>query len=117
MAVGVKYDSGKPMPRLLPPSALLAIARVLTFGAKKYSPDNWKHVKGAKERYLDAMMRHILAYNSGEINDPESGENHLAHAGCCLMFLLDAAETGWKFPEEATSVSSLERLDTTLKFD
>lgn len=98
MTEGRKFDSGKPMPRLLPPSALLAISRVLTFGAQKYSPDNWKKVPGAKDRYLDAMLRHILAYNSGEINDPESGENHLAHAGCCLMFLLDAAETGHEFP-------------------
>jgi hypothetical protein len=103
MAEGVKYDGGKPMPRLLPPSALLAISRVLTFGAKKYSPDNWKHVVGAKERYLDAMLRHILAYNSGEILDQESGENHLAHAGCCLLFLLDASETGLVFPEEKSS--------------
>lgn len=100
MAEGVKHDSGKPMPRLLPPSALLAIARVLTFGAKKYSPDNWKYVAGARERYLDALFRHLLAYNSGEILDPESGEPHLAHAGCCLMFLLEAEETGLEFPEE-----------------
>lgn len=100
MVEGVKYDHGKPMPRLLPPSALLAIARVLTFGAKKYSPDNWKHVAGAKERYLDAMFRHLLAYNSGEEKDPESGESHLAHMGCCLMFLLDASETGHVFPPE-----------------
>lgn len=106
MVEGVKFDSGKPMPRLLPPSALLAIARVLTFGAKKYSPDNWKHVAGAKDRYLDAMLRHILAYNSGEVNDPESGENHLAHAGCCLLFLLDAAETGLEFPAEKSASQS-----------
>jgi hypothetical protein len=90
MVEGVKHDSGKPMPRLLPPSALLAIARVLTFGAKKYSPDNWKHVPGAKERYLDALWRHLLAYNSGEE----------AHIGCCVLFLLDAAETGHQFPPE-----------------
>jgi hypothetical protein len=100
MVEGVKHDSGKPMPRLLPPSALLAIARVLTFGAKKYSPDNWKHVPGAKERYLDALWRHLLAYNSGEEIDPESGESHLAHIGCCVLFLLDAAETGHQFPPE-----------------
>lgn len=102
MVEGVKYDSGKPTPRLLPPHALLAIAKVLEFGARKYSPDNWKHVENAGSRYMDAMLRHILAYMSGEENDPETGESHLAHAGCCLMFLLDAQESGWEFPVSET---------------
>lgn len=100
MTEGKKYDGDKPMPRLLPPSALLAISRVLTFGAKKYSPDNWKHVVGAKDRYLDAMFRHLLAYNKGELVDPESGESHLAHLMCCALFLLEASETNWEFPTE-----------------
>ena len=30
----------------------------------------------------------------GEKTDPESGCNHLAHAICCLMFILDADESG-----------------------
>jgi hypothetical protein len=32
-------------------------------------------------------MRHLVAYQSGEEIDPESGKSHLAHAQCCLIFL------------------------------
>jgi hypothetical protein len=49
---------------------------------------NWRHVPNSTYRYLKAMIRHIVAFCSGEINDPESGLPHLAHAGCCLLFLL-----------------------------
>ena len=96
--VGMKFDQGKARPGLLPPSALLAVARVLEFGSRKYADNNWKHVAGAKTRYMDAAMRHLLQYLSGELEDKETGESHLAHAMCCLLFLLDAEETGWEFP-------------------
>lgn len=86
--LGTKLDHGKPMPRLLPPRSLLAIADVLTFGAAKYAVDNWKWVEDAHERYTDALFRHLYAWQDGERNDPESGLHHLAHAGCCLLFLL-----------------------------
>lgn len=85
---GVKYDGGKLRYSLIPPRALASIVAVLTFGALKYAPNNWMHVPNAYERYLDALMRHIEAYRSGEQLDPESGIHHLAHAGCCLLFLL-----------------------------
>jgi len=96
--IGRKFDSGKPRLGLLPPHAVLAIARVLTIGSRKYEDHNWLHVAGAETRYMDAMLRHVFAHMSGEQTDPETGENHLAHAGCCLMFLLDSAESGHKFP-------------------
>jgi hypothetical protein len=96
---GSKFDSGKPMMSLLPPHAMLAVGRVLTFGAQKYSKDNWKLVPSAKQRYKDAMMRHAFHFMSGEERDPETGENHLAHLICCASFILDAAESGNDLPE------------------
>lgn len=33
-------------------------------------------------------MRHLTAWWGGEKSDPESGEHHLAHLGCCVIFLL-----------------------------
>jgi hypothetical protein len=33
-------------------------------------------------------MRHVHAWRAGETKDPESGLHHLAHAGCCLLFML-----------------------------
>jgi len=34
-------------------------------------------------------MRHIVAWWLGERDDPESGFHHLAHAMCCLIFLVE----------------------------
>lgn len=82
-----KYDQGKVRVDLVPREAIEAIGRVLGFGAKKYTPDGWK--KGIEYRRLyAATLRHVLAWGDGEDFDPESGENHLAHAMCNLAFLL-----------------------------
>lgn len=86
--LGEKFDAGKPEPRLLPAGPLMQIVEILTFGARKYQPDNWQHVDGGLERYHDAMLRHIYAWQGGERFDPESDMHHLAHAGCCLLFLM-----------------------------
>lgn len=86
---GVKYDEDKPRFSLVPSASLRAIAQVLTYGARKYpSADNWKRVDNARERYTDALLRHVYAWMDGEVLDPESGLHHLAHAGCCVLFLL-----------------------------
>jgi len=91
---GVKYDSEKLQYQLIPPESLEKIAEVLTFGAKKYpQPDNWKRIDDIQGRYIGALMRHVEAYRSGEKIDPESKLPHLAHAGCCLMFMLWADDT------------------------
>lgn len=86
---GRKFDGNKPQYGLLPPLALRATVDVLTFGAEKYVPDNWKFVPDSKRRYFDALQRHLWAYKDGEKIDPESNMHHLAHAMCCLMFLYE----------------------------
>lgn len=87
----VKHDSGKPQLSLIPRSALEAEARVLAIGARKYSKDNWR--RGTDwSRYVDAALRHVHAFAAGENNDPETGESHLAHARCCLGFLIEYVE-------------------------
>ena len=86
---GRKFDGGKLQYGLLPPLALKSVVDVLTFGAEKYEPDNWKHVPDSKRRYFDALQRHVWAWKEGEQLDPESGRHHLAHALCCLMFLYE----------------------------
>ena len=86
---GRKFDGGKLQYGLIPPLAMKEMVKVLTFGAEKYEPDNWKHVPDSKRRYFDAMQRHVWAYKEGEVYDPESGIHHLAHAMCCLFFLYE----------------------------
>ena len=67
--------------------AMLSLGEVLAFGARKYVPRNWE--KGIQySRVYAAAMRHLLAFQSGEALDPETRLPHLAHALCCLMFLL-----------------------------
>lgn len=85
---GLKYDSGKLRYSLIPPIALTAIASVLTFGAKKYAPNNWQLVNNAEERYIDALYRHLEAHRSGERIDPESLMPHLWHVITNVAFLI-----------------------------
>lgn len=82
---GMKFDTNKLQYRLIPPETTKALAEVLTYGAQKYAPDNWKYV--APDRYMDALFRHLEAYRSGEENDPESGLHHLAHVLTNVAFL------------------------------
>ena len=41
------------------------------------------------------MCRHIFAWWGGEDKDPETGFSHLAHAACCLLFLMEFQRNGW----------------------
>ena len=95
---GLKLDKGKTRYELLSPYALEQIAQVLTYGAKKYAPRNWE--KGiAWGRVFGALMRHMWAWWRGENLDKETGLSHLAHAGCCLMFLLHYTEHRKEFDD------------------
>lgn len=86
--LGRKDDSDKPRWDLLPWGPLSEVVGVLTYGAKKYAPDNWKHVSNPRSRYFSAALRHVVAWQTGELIDPESGHHHLAHAICCLLFCI-----------------------------
>jgi len=85
---GVKYDDDKLRYSLCPPAALKGMAEVLTFGANKYEPNSWQSVPNAKERYLDAAMRHLESYRSGELVDSESLLPHLSHLLTNIAFLI-----------------------------
>lgn len=84
----------KPRLELVPWAAVTEIAEVLTFGAEKYDANNW--CRGARwGRYFAALCRHLFAWWSGEEKDPETGKSHLAHAGCCLFFLMEYQRNTW----------------------
>jgi hypothetical protein len=84
----VKYDEEKVRFELLSTLAIQELAKVLTFGAKKYTSHNWR--RGfTYSRLLGASLRHIFAFMRCEDCDIETGLSHLAHAMCCLMFLLE----------------------------
>ena len=49
-----------------------------------------------KKAWLESLhypTRHLFAWWNGELYDRETGYNHLAHAICELMFLLEFDET------------------------
>ena len=81
-----RFNDGKLQWSMVDFKSLEDMVRVLEFGAKKYSRDNWK--KGLKTtEVVDSMLRHIYAYLEGEDLDPESGINHTGHIMCNAMFL------------------------------
>lgn len=93
---GVKYDAGKPRVGLMIGDfsmALNEVAKVATFGAEKYTPSGWVSVENAKERYTDALYRHLLA-SVTEHADAESGLSHVAHAAWNALALLELRQRG-----------------------
>jgi len=86
--LGIKFDDERNRWDLLPWREIEQVVKILTFGAKKYADDNWKYIPDLKKRYFAAAMRHLVAWQKGEMLDQESGENHLSHALCCILFLL-----------------------------
>lgn len=56
--------------------------------------DNWRKVPELRRRYYAAAMRHLVAWWGGERLDPESGLHHLAHALCCVAFVLETELEG-----------------------
>lgn len=85
---GKKYDNGKLQWHLLPIEPLRQIVRVLQHGAEKYEPNNWQKLENPRERYYNALLRHIFAWRDGEKYDTDSGLHHLAHAGANIIFLI-----------------------------
>ncbi|WP_308219238.1 dATP/dGTP diphosphohydrolase domain-containing protein [Bartonella machadoae] len=83
-----KADDGKARLDLIPPSTLIEIGKVLEFGAKKYGANNWRNGMDWS-RFYGAALRHLFAWFGGETKDGESDLSHLAHAVCCLVFLME----------------------------
>jgi len=84
----IKFDGDKLRPDLVPVSSINALAEVLTFGARKYKPNNWRNNKDLS-RYQAAMWRHWLKYLEGEVHDQQSGMPHLWHAMTNIAFLIE----------------------------
>ena len=59
-----------------------------------YGPFNWRKNKVVASIYVDAALRHIMAWMDGEENAEDSGAPHLGHAKACLGILADAIESG-----------------------
>lgn len=80
--------------RLVPPALVINCAPVMADGASKYGPYNWRDEAVQLSIYLEAAMRHILAYQDGQDNAEDSGLSHLAHAASCIAIIMDAEPIG-----------------------
>jgi hypothetical protein len=108
----VKYDSSKRDYSLVPWGALDEVVKVLEAGAEKYTPDNWR--RGTVwTRYWSASMRHITAWIRGESVDQETGLSHLAHAVCCLLFLISYEMEGLGTDDRVWEMMTKETKHTT----
>jgi len=78
----------------LPAVAIVHGAHAMMDGARKYGQYNWRAKKVVSHIYIDAAMRHLMAWFEGEELASDSKVHHLGHAIACCAILLDALETG-----------------------
>lgn len=79
---------------LLPDVAVIYGAMAFAEGARKYGEYNWRRKRVRIGVYVEAMRRHLVAFNAGEDIDPDSGLPHEAKILACCAILLDARESG-----------------------
>ena len=112
LAEGLKFDTEKPDWALMPWRSLQEVVEVLTFGEKKYNPDgsnpgNWRRVPDWDRRYFAATIRHLLDWMEGDRLDTETGCSHLAHAACCILFML-AKDREHNYSADSEAAATLE---------
>lgn len=67
----------KPMMHLIETRFKEELAMLLTLGGFKYDFNNWKLAKNNEIiKYRDALERHMLAWDSGELIDKDTGLPH-----------------------------------------
>jgi len=89
----IKYDSGKTRFDLLPWWPIEEVAKIYTFGTKKYEEHNWW--KGLKwSRLIGALFRHLFKWLRGESYDKETGYHHLAHVVWQCFALMEYERNG-----------------------
>ncbi len=83
---GKRYNQGKIRFDLIDPTAMKMLAEVLTFGAEKYDPDNWR-LGLTYTNCIASLERHLNSFKAGVDHDFESGLHHVGHILCNAMFL------------------------------
>lgn len=95
---GARHNQGKMRYDLIPPYPMEQIAKVMTKGAEKYAPHNWK--KGMPwSEVMGSLERHYEAFKAGEDFDDETGLYHMAHVAVNAQFLIDYYRSNPQFDD------------------
>ncbi len=89
--IGVKKV---PTLSVIPSAGLVHCGRAMENGSEKYGRMNWREHPVKATIYLDAAVRHLMAWADGEEDAQDSGVHHLGHVMACCAILLDAQEAG-----------------------
>ncbi len=89
-----KFGVKKVPLHLVPPSAIIYMAKAFGNGTEKYGAYNWRTTNIAASVYYAAALRHLIAWWDGEQVAADSGLPHLAHALACLALLVEGTEVG-----------------------
>lgn len=92
----MRFNEGKLQWSLVDFDSLEDMVRVLEFGAKKYSVNNWKKPMSTV-KIIESMLRHTFFILKGELIDQESKLPHVAHIQCNAMFLAYHLKKNKKF--------------------
>jgi len=93
---GARRSDRKPRFDLIPFEFLESVAEVLTRGAARYGPYNWK--RGKKDFFLDAWNHtfvHLQKFKEGD-----TSEDHLGHLACNAAFMIWGVKNGVVLQED-----------------
>ena len=107
MSQKAKADGGKLQIHMVPMQIVRDIAEVRMYGTRKYGDENnWRKVE--LMRYVDAMLRHTLAFVEDIYGvDEESGIPHYKHAECNWSFISQLMHEGKCPPKRERNVCKL----------
>lgn len=79
---------------VIPSAGLVHTGLAMVNGSDKYGRFNWREHPVKATIYIDAALRHLMAWADMEENAEDSGVHHLGHVMACCAILLDAQEAG-----------------------
>lgn len=72
---------------LIPAEPIKQLATLLTKGHKHYGESFWKTLP--IKDHNEALWRHFMEFQLGELKDGESGQSPLVHMVCRALFILE----------------------------
>ena len=79
---------------VIPTAGLVQCGLAMVDGSEKYGRFNWREHPVKATIYIDAAVRHLMAWTDMEEDAQDSGVHHLGHVMACCAILLDAQEAG-----------------------